>query len=196
MALQDRVMGILTKPAAEWQKIAAESADTTSLFRDYVAPLAAIPAVCRFVGLTMVGMSLGLLGTYRIGIAQGLAGAIVSYVFSLLGVWIAAVVVQKLAPTFQSRESLIDATKLVAYSMTPVWVAGVLNLIPALATLVILAALYAIYLFYLGLPVLMGTPADKVVPYMIVSALVIIVVSAIFGVIAAAVTGLSGGFAI
>ena len=84
--------------------------------------------------------------------------------------------------------------RLVVYAMTPVWVAGVLNLVPALAFLGIIAGLYAIYLFYLGLPVLMGTPADKVIPYMVVSALVIIVVSVVLGSIAAGIAGVGGAF--
>ena len=69
--------------------------------------------------------------------------------------------------------------------MTPVWIAGVLNLVPLLAVLGIIAALYAVYLFYLGLPPVMATPAEKVIPYMVVSALVIIVVSFILASIAA-----------
>jgi hypothetical protein len=97
-----------------------------------------------------------------------------------------------LAPTFQSRSSPVQALKLVIYAMTPVWVAGVLNLVPALAVLVILAGLYAIYLFYLGLPSVMGTPADKVIPYMAVSAVVVIVVSIVLGMITAAAVGVGG----
>jgi len=192
MSLQTRVTGILTKPADEWPAIAAETIDPVGLMRDYAAPLAAIPAVCRFIGMTVVGISVPLLGTIRTGIVRGAAGAIVSWVFALAGAWLAAMVVEKLAPTFQSRGSMVHALKLVVYSMTPVWVAGVLNLIPALAPLGIIAALYAVYIFYLGLPVMMGTPADKVVPYMAVSALVIIVLSIILGAFAAALTGLGG----
>ena len=193
MSLQTRVTGILTKPADEWPAIAAETIDPVGLMRDYAAPLAAIPSVCRFIGMTVVGISVPLLGTtIRTGIVRGAAGAIVSWVFALAGAWLAAMVVEKLAPTFQSRGSMVHALKLVVYSMTPVWVAGVLNLIPALAPLGIIAALYSVYIFYLGLPVMMETPADKVVPYMAVSALVIIVLSIILGAFAAAVTGLSG----
>jgi hypothetical protein len=65
----------------------------------------------------------------------------------------------------------------------------VINLLPLLAALGIIAALYAVYLFYLGLPVVMATPADKVIPYMVVSALVIIVVSLILASVAAAIAG-------
>jgi hypothetical protein len=80
---------------------------------------------------------------------------------------------------------------LVAYSTTPVWIAGVLNLIPVLAVLILFAAIYSIYLFYLGVPVLMKTPPEKVIPYMIVSVLVIIVVWFVIG----AILALAGGAA-
>ncbi len=189
--LQDRVRAILAKPADEWRVIAAETTDVTALMRDYAAPLAAIPAVCRFIGLAFVGVSVPFLGTYRIGIVQSLTGAIVSWVLSLVGVWIAAMVIDKLAPSFDSRPGMVQAAKLVVYAMTPVWVAGVLNLVPPLAALVLIAALYGVYLFYLGLPILMATPSDKVIVYMIVSAIVVIVVSVVLGMIAAAATGLS-----
>ena len=189
MSLQTRVVAILTKPAEEWRTIAAESATVESLMRDYAAPLAAIPAVCQFIGMTLVGVPTPILGTIRIGIVRGLVGAILAWVFALVGAWVAAVVIEKLAPTFLSRGDTAQALKLVVYAMTPVWIAGVLNLVPLLAVLGIIAALYAVYLFYLGLPVIMATPADKVIPYMLVSALVIIVVSVILGSIAGALGG-------
>ena len=55
----------------------------------------------------------------------------------------------------------------------------------------LLAALYAIYLFYLGLAPVMKTPADKVVPYMIVSAIVIVLVYVCVGAIIGAIAGVS-----
>jgi uncharacterized membrane protein len=192
MSLQTRVVNIITKPESEWRTIAGESGDVAALFRDYAVPLSAIPAFCRFIGMTVVGVSGPFFGTVRIGIVRGFAGAIVSWVLSLVGVWLAALIVEKLAPTFQSRSSPVQALKLVIYAMTPVWVAGVLDLVPALAVLVILAALYALYLFYLGLPPVMGTPGDKVIPYMVVSAVVVIVVSIVLGIFAAAIVGLGG----
>jgi hypothetical protein len=189
MQLQSRVTNILTKPAAEWQVIAGEPADPASLLTEYAAPLAAIPAICRFIGFSIVGMSLPFMGTYRVGIVRGLTGAIVSWVMTLVGVYIAAVIVEKLAPSFQSSGSTIQALKLVVYAYTPVWIAGVLNVIPALSALIIVAALYSIYLFYLGLPPLMKTPPDKVVPYMAVAALVTIVVALILGMVTASIAG-------
>ena len=41
-----RVIAILTKPRETWDEIDAESSDIGGIYRGYVAPLAAIPAVC------------------------------------------------------------------------------------------------------------------------------------------------------
>jgi hypothetical protein len=189
MDLQTRVMNILTKPKDEWPVIAAESTDVATLYKSYIAILAAIPPIGTFIGMTLIGIGVPVLGTYRLGIAHGVATAVMQYVLALVGVYISAMVIDRLAPTFQSQANAIQALKLVAYAWTATWIAGVLSIIPALGALGILAGLYSIYLFYLGVTPLMKTPADKVVPYMVVSALVIIVVMAVMGALTTAVTG-------
>jgi Yip1 domain len=191
MSLQTRVVAILTKPAEEWRMIASEPATVEGLMRDYAAPLAAIPAVAQFIGFTLLGMTVPVFGdAVRFGVVRSFVNAVVSWVFALVGAWIAAVAIEKLAPTFQSRGNTAQALKLVVYSMTAIWVAGVLYLVPALSPLVILAVLYTIYLCYLGFPPVMGTPSDRVVPYMVVSVLVTIVVVFCLGVIATMLLGI------
>lgn len=123
---------------------------------------------------------------------SGLSSAIVGFVLGLVGVYVSAIVIEKLAPTFQSRGDTTQAMKLVVFASTPLWLAGIFRLIPVLGILGILAALYAIYLFYLGLSPTMHTPQDKVIPYMLVAAIVIFAISLCFGFITAAVTGVTG----
>jgi hypothetical protein len=184
-ALQDRVRKILTTPKTEWPVIEAEPTDVATLYKSYIAILAAIPAVCMFIGTTMIGYTVPFVGTIRTPIVSGFAQMIVSYVLGLAGVYITALIIDKLAPTFESKPDMNQALKLVAYAFTPVWVAGVLYIIPALSIIVMLAALYSIYLFYLGIPVLMKTPEAKVIPYMVVAAIVAIVVTIVLGAITA-----------
>ena len=71
---------------------------------------------------------------------------------------------------------------MVAYATTASAVAGIFYILPALSFLIIVG-LYSIYLFYIGLPKLKKTPEDQVVVYMIVSAVAIIVVSIVVGMI-------------
>jgi hypothetical protein len=183
--LTTRVVNILKSPQTEWPVIAAEPTDVGSLFKGYVMPLAAIGPVASFLGGALIGTP--FIG--RTPLFAGLVGLVVGYGLSLLGVFIAMMVVEWLGPKFKSTGSRVDALKLVAYASTPVWIAGVLNLLPLLGMLVILAAIYSIYLFYLGLPPVMKTPSDQVVPYMIVAALVIIVINIVLAMILAAIMG-------
>jgi len=169
--LRARVVGIVTHPAGEWPVIAGERADARSLVLAYAAPL---------------------VGTYRVGMARGLLGAIVSWAFALVGIYLAALIVEKLAPTFKSSGGLVPALKLVVYASTPVWIVGVLNLVPVFVPLTLLAALYGAYLFSIGLPSVVHTPSNQVIPYMFVATLVSIVVFLALGLAAGAIAGAGG----
>ncbi|HYK90823.1 MAG TPA: YIP1 family protein [Acidobacteriota bacterium] len=186
--LMARVTNIITRPKEEWQVIAGESASVASLYSSYIVILAAIPVVAGFIKMSLIGTTV-VFTTVRVGFVTGMVGAIVGYVLSLAGVYLAAFVVEKLAPTFQSQGDISQALKLVAYAYTAAWVAGVFNLLPIIGILGVLAGgIYSIYLFYLGLPVLMRTPPDKVVAYMIVAAVVIFIIYIVIGMVVGAIT--------
>jgi len=164
MGLVRRVQDILLRPKETWPLIKSEEATIGSLYRSYALMLAAIPAVAQATGLTLIGSS--FIGVrYRASLDSTFGDAILSYCVSLVALYIVALIINSLAPKFASQKNLTSAFKLVAYSWTPSWVAGVLLLIPALAPLAKLASLYGLYLLYLGLPVLMGTPREKVTVY-------------------------------
>jgi hypothetical protein len=82
------------------------------------------------------------------------------------------------------------------YSYTPAWIAGVLHIIPTLGLLIIFAALYGLYLLYLGLPVLMKCPQDKAAGYTVIVVVCAIVVAVIAGLVSTAIagTGMYGTF--
>ena len=190
-ALQARVTKILTDPKTEWPVIEAETTTIDKLYKGYIMPLAAIPAVAQFIGLSFIGLNAGFLGTIRTPLVNGLVRMVVFYALSLATVYAAALVISKLAPTFQSKSDDLQALKLVAYAQTAGWIAGVLAVIPVLGVLAIIGGLYSIYLCYLGLPVMMKTPQDKVIPYLVVSAIVIIVLAIIAGAVTGALVGVS-----
>ncbi len=164
MTLTDRVKNILLTPRTEWPAIDAEPAGIGDIYRAYVIPLAAIPAVAGFVGLSVVGLELAELGTVRIPFFPGLMTAILQFGLSLALVYVMGAIINGLAPTFGGTQNTIAAFKVAAYSYTPAWLAGIFSLIPSLAFLGILG-LYSLYLLYLGLPALMRTPADKSIVY-------------------------------
>jgi hypothetical protein len=188
MDIVARAKGLITRPREEWQAIAGEPSDTAGLFKNYVAPLSVIPAVAGFIGTSLIGVSVPGLGTVRTGLGTGLASAILQFGLSLVLVYVLALVIDALAPTFQGHKNMLAAFKVAAYSMTPSWLAGIFSLIPSISFLSLLG-LYAIYVLYVGLPLLMRTPANKALGYTAVVVLAAIVLS----IVLAAVLGLFVG---
>ncbi|MBX7247517.1 MAG: YIP1 family protein [Caulobacteraceae bacterium] len=177
-----RARGILLKPKAEWAAIDSEPATIKGLFLGYAMILAAIPPLADMLGSLLFGRSVGLFGygvTWRPDLFSALSSAIVTYVFSLIGVAVLALVIEFLAPHFGGEKNRLQAFKVAVYSMTAAWVAGVLGLFPPLAGLAALGGLYGLYLLWLGLPLLMRVPQDKTLVYLIVVLLAALVVNAV-----------------
>ncbi|OGP61965.1 MAG: hypothetical protein A2170_13265 [Deltaproteobacteria bacterium RBG_13_53_10] len=179
MNLIERVKGILLKPKEEWQTISGETTTVPELYKTYIVILAAIGPVASIIGMSIVGISLPFVGSFRIPITTSIASAVVHYILTLVGVYILALIIDALVPTFSGEKSIHQAFKVAAYSYTPGWVVGVIAIIPALGILGILG-LYGLYLLYLGLPILMKSPKEKSLGYTIA---VIIAAIVIFGVI-------------
>jgi hypothetical protein len=188
MNLVDRAKNIILTPKSEWQVIAPETTSTGELYKGYIAPLAAIGPIASFLGLSLVGV-----GPFRVPFMGGLSALIISYVLALVGVYIIALIIDALAPTFGGEKNQLQALKVAAYAYTPAWVAGVLHILPALGILVLLASLYGLYVLYLGLPVLMKSPQDKAVGYTAVVVICAIVIFIIIGAVVAAVGGFGYG---
>ncbi|THD37985.1 MAG: YIP1 family protein [Sphingomonas sp.] len=166
-----RIKRLLMSPAEEWKAIDAEPDTAKGVFLRWAAPLAAIPAICSFIGMQVFGIGF-LLVHFRPSIVYSAVSSGLSYVGALAGVWVLALVIDALAPSFGSTKNQDQAMKVAAYSYTAAWVAGVLNLIPALAPIGMLVGLYSFYLLWVGLPILMKTAADKAAGYTIVSVVV------------------------
>ena len=195
MDIKTRVRNILLTPKTEWPTIAEEPTDKGAIVTGYVVPLAAIGAIAGFIGGSLVGMSLPFFGTYRVPIMTGLAGAVFTFVFAIIGVFLLAFIINALAPTFGAQQDSNKAFKVAVYSYTPAWIAGALNILPALGLLGVLIALYGLYLLYLGLPALMKAPAEKSVAYtavVVVCAIVLSFVAATIGGLVVAPVALAG----
>jgi hypothetical protein len=183
MALMDRVKNILLTPRTEWEVIDAEPTTVAALYKGYVIPLAAIGPVAQAIGFSVFGMPVPFLGTYRTPVGTAVTQAVVTYVLTLVAVFVLALIIDALAPTFNGTANRIQALKVAAYSYTASWVAGIFLLIPALSLLSILGV-YGLYLLFLGLPILMKAPKEKAMGYTVVVIIAAIVLFMAIGLVA------------
>ncbi|WP_373492477.1 Yip1 family protein [Parasphingorhabdus sp.] len=176
-SLLNRAKAILLQPRQEWPVIEGEAASIVDIYKSYVIPLAAIGPVAAFIHAVVFGNSFfGI--THRPSFLSSLSSAVVSYIFTLIGVFLMALVIDFLATRFGGTANRNNAFKLAAYSATAAWVAAIFQLVPGLGMLTLLG-LYGLYLLYVGIPIMMKAPDDKALIYTVA----IVVVGAIAGMI-------------
>ena len=192
-----RVKAILATPQTEWPVIASEPATIADLYKNYIAIVAALPALAGFIKGSFIGYSfLGV--TYRTGIGAGLTGAVVGYALGLGMAYLMMLIIDGLAPTFSAQKNQVQALKTVAYAWTASWIAGIGVIIPWLGWLIgIAGGIYSIYLLYVGLPHTMKCPPEKAAGYTALSIVIAIVLSWICAIIVGGIAGtgalMSGG---
>ncbi len=179
-AIIKRVIAIITKPVDEWKAIKNEKMTVVDMYTKYAIILAAIPAIAGLIGNMVVGRSV-LGGTYRMPFGNSFTWAILSYLFSLAGVYLMALIIDFLAPNFGAVKDMEASLKVAVFSYTVSWVAGVFYLIPALSILALVGGLYALYLLYLGIKEVKSPPADKATGYFIAVIIAQIIIGFIIG---------------
>ena len=177
MNLVDRAKNIILKPKDEWTVIDQEETSVATLVATYLFPLAIIPAIASFIGYGVIGVSF-----FGPIFSWGIKMAIISFITTIIGVYISAMIIDMLAPNFGSIKDFRKSFQLVVYAYTPVMLAGAFMAIPALGILGIVG-LYGLYLLYVGVKPMMKTPDDKVTVYFVVSLLVIIAVTVVINAI-------------
>ena len=171
MDLVERVRALLTSPDATWATIKQEPASVGSLFVPYLCILAVIPAFANFMAWSVPGM--GSMGSaLKLPLASALELVLTQYLMTLVMVLAWGWIISTMARAFGGEPSLINGVKLAVYASTPALLGGVFNAMPGLSFLALAGGAYALYLVYLGLPVLMGCPNARALPYLVVTSLV------------------------
>ena len=178
LELVKRVSAIMATPQTEWPAVAGDSYDIPAI--RYVAILALIPPLARLIGGWLIGGYTPFL--------SALVGAVVAYALSFAVEFAVALVVDLLAPKFGAKRNYSGALRLTAYSVTPLWLAGLVLLVPG-ASFLVLLGLYGLYLMWLGLPVLVQAPRERALPYVIAVAGGAIVLEALVRLALAAIIG-------
>jgi hypothetical protein len=191
--LASRVKGILKSPRAEWPVIASEPTTAMEIYTGYAMPLAAVGALALLVQQVTIGVPVPLVGVVKANLVAGLAAALLLFAFSLVHLLLLAWIVGGLARRFGGQPDSLQALKIAAYSYTPIWLAGVLYLVPALSLLWGFACLYALYLAFVGLPILMRCRPDRAASYAVLAGAAAFTLFLIFAALVTAIVGFGPG---
>jgi len=171
MDIVERARAMIVNPGPTWVTIEQETTDWQKLYVPYMVTLALIPAIASFIGWSVLGVG-GFGMSMRLPVLTGLGLMVSHYVMTLVMVFVWGWLISALATTFGGQPNVMNGVKLTVYASTPAMLAGVFSAMPGLSVLALVGSLYALYLVYLGLPVLMKNPPEKSVAYLVVAAIV------------------------
>ncbi len=192
-----RVKNILLTPKTEWPVIAAEPETVADLYKNYIVIVAALAPIGTFIGLLVFGVTIPFIGTIHFGMGPLITQLILSYIVSLVMTYVVAFIIDAMATSFGGVKNQVQALKAAAYSFTPVWVVGFLNILPIgfiVGLLTLAALIYAIYLMNLGLQHTMQSPSTRSAGYTAVVIIIGVVIGFILQYVVGMATGISAAY--
>ena len=163
MVLQ-HIWGLFTNPRKEWEAIRDDECTIGKCYAAHVLILAAIPPISGFIGTTQFGWQIGAGDPVMLDMQKAGLFAALYYLAMLVGVFSMGWMIQWMADTYGAKPMLSQSVVLAAYTATPLFLIGLMELYPILWLNMVLgipALAYAVYLLYTGVPIMMGISEER-----------------------------------
>ncbi len=157
--------GLLVKPKAQWREVANLPTKSMKTLILYPCIMAILPAVAWFYGTSQVGWTVGdAEDVIKLTEASAKQISILFY-FAMVGS-IAAIgfFIHWMSSTYGANSSLAKGIAIAGLMATPLYIAGLVGFSPLLWVdlIVGVAAIgWAVYLMYLGIPIVMDIPKER-----------------------------------
>ena len=182
------VREILTEPRAAWARIRDDTWTIPDLYLYVIAPLALISPVAGFIGTTTFGWQIGAGLPLKLTVSSAAQISIVYFGAILVTIFVIGALIHWMSETYGAKQPLERCVAIAAYSAVPLFLVGVFQIYPVLWInfLIGLPALaYAVYLLYLGVPIVMNISTER--GFLFSSAVLAVSLVALVGLLASTV---------
>ncbi|MAA71971.1 MAG: hypothetical protein CL679_09630 [Bermanella sp.] len=158
------MFGLMYHPKSEWDSIKKEDHSLGHIYLTHLLFLAAIPPFALLVGTTQVGWSFVGKEFYYLSFESALPLAGAFYLALLAGMFFIAYTTYWMERTFGAKASLERCLLFTTFTSTPMFLSGIIGLVPILwlDVFVVMAAVsYTVYLLYAGVPIFMNIPEER-----------------------------------
>mgnify|MGYP000187927675 FL=1 len=190
------MFGLLYHPKSEWDSIKRENHTLGHIYLTHLLFLAAIPPFALLVGTTQFGWSIIGKEFYYLSMESALPLAFGFYGALLVGIFLLAYSVFWMEKTFGAEASLERCLLFTTFMSTPMFLSGLIAIVPILwldVFVVLGAVAYTIYLMYAGVPIFMSIPEER--GFIFATSILTVGLCLLVGLMAMTVIAWSVGFA-
>jgi hypothetical protein len=158
------LIGILFNPSEEWKKIRDVECTIGKCYCGYVFIMAAIAPISGYFGTTQFGWEIGAREAVKLSHESALIIAIAYYFVMLIGVFSMGLMIHWMGKTYNAEQSMSRCIRLAAYTATPLFLVGIVELFPILWLNFVIglpALALSVKLLYTGVPIMMEIDEDR-----------------------------------
>ena len=160
----NHLFGIMFSPTATWEAIRDQEDSVLMTYLKFVLPISLLPAVAWYFGSAVIGWELGD-RTIRLTSTSAMQIMALFYLAMLIGTGMLGFMVHWMSETYEADTSTPGkGVMIAAYTLTPMYLCGATGFYPMLWLDMLLgcaAAAYAVYLLYIGVPIVMRIPSER-----------------------------------
>jgi hypothetical protein len=158
------IFGLLLQPKTQWAKIAEK--DNFSLFSSiiYVVILALLPTAAWYYGTTKIGWVVGDGESIKMTADSAAVIVILFYCTMIASVCAIGYMVHWMSETYGANSSVAKGIAIAGFAATPLFISGAVGFLPIFWVALLIgvsAVCYAVYLLYLGIPIVMAIPEER-----------------------------------
>ena len=156
--------GLLVKPSSQWKTITElpESSFRTLLLYPWI--LAIIPAVAWYYGTSNVGWTVADGDVIKLTKDSAMTICILFYLTQVACLSVIGYFIHWMSDTYGAESSISKGIIIASLAATPMFIFGAVGFYPILwldLLIGIVAVCWAVYLMYLGIPIVMDIPEER-----------------------------------
>jgi len=158
-------LGLLVRPSAQWREVANLPASSLNTLVLYPCIMAILPAVAWFYGTSQVGWTVGDgEDVIKLTVASARQISILFYFAMVCSIAVIGYFIHWMSSTYGAESTLAKGITIAGLMATPLYIAGLVGFHPLLWVDLIVgvgAICWAVYLMYLGIPIVMDIPKER-----------------------------------
>ena len=156
--------GLLVKPSSQWKAVSELSENSFRTLLLYPWILAIIPSVAWYYGTTTVGWTVGDGESIRLTKDSAMTICFLFYITQVVCLSAIGYFIHWMSDTYGAESTIAKGIIIASLAATPMFLFGAVGFYPILwldLLIGIVAVSWAVYLMYLGIPIVMDIPEER-----------------------------------
>ncbi|MFO1304485.1 MAG: Yip1 family protein [Burkholderiales bacterium] len=181
MRTLERIVDMIIRPRKTWDRISSETTSVDALTVRFIVPLSLLAPIATGVGMRYFDSAWDEGQGYRVPATEIFAATATTLFASIASVFALAAIFVLLGRVYESKRDFRAALQVATYGAVPLLLAGITLVIPVMAIVVVVGFVHSLYLYWLGVRVVLDVKRSERAEFVGISMLLFSVVSTFVG---------------